>query len=187
MRCNDSSQPKLVETLKDIAAQTAGVLPIDLTAIVADAAASAATRHVGLEGVCKDSPQGMELARRSRDAALHINADDFDRALGNMRQRTAISIGAPQVCVPVMAAMYTSVCINLCLHTLNLSLEIHVPRAAGAKCAVGRCWRAGGCQGGNPGDRRPALAPPPALHAGPAAPLGCTPLWAARCRSNHCH
>ncbi len=132
MRCKSSLRPELGETLKSVAAQTAGLLPVDLAAIVADAAASAATRHVGIEDICKDRARGTEPADCTGDAALEINADDFDRALGNMRQRTAISIGAPQVCV---LALYASLhpYIHLQNHVVSsgqLSLEaVHI-----------KCW-----------------------------------------------
>ena len=131
VRCNDSLQPKLVDTLKDVAAQTAGLLPIDLTAILADAAASAATRHIGLEDVCKDPPQGsLKSAPCTRDAALQINANDFDRALGNMRQRTAISIGAPQVC-SCRGCHSTSLHLHQWVPLLWSNPERCVPHAAG--------------------------------------------------------
>ena len=86
------------DTLKSVAAQTAGLLPIDLAAIMADAAASAATRHINVQDTCTDAPQSAEPAWPANDEVLRISAEDFDTALGNMRRRTAISIGAPQVC-----------------------------------------------------------------------------------------
>ncbi len=93
------------DALKSVAAQTAGLLPIDLTAIMADAAASAATRHISVQDICTDAPQSAEPAPPATDEVLQISAGDLDTALGNMRRRTAISIGAPQVCAPAAATM----------------------------------------------------------------------------------
>ncbi|BDA49160.1 Peroxisomal biogenesis factor 6 [Coccomyxa sp. Obi] len=97
MRCESLPRTDQEDALKGVAAQTAGLLPIDLTAIMADAAASAATRHISVQEICTDAPPLAEPARHATDEVLQISAEDFDTGLGNMRRRTAISIGAPQV------------------------------------------------------------------------------------------
>ena len=105
-------------TLKHVAAQTAGMLPVDLTAIVADAAAAAAVKRVEmpcLVAVSKgEAPSDQEQLQNGHahtlsssgsargsdgqlSAELAPDKDDFEKALSNLRQRTAVAIGAPQV------------------------------------------------------------------------------------------
>lgn len=130
------SLPGAEDTLKIVAAQTAGMLPVDLSAVVADAAARAATRHVCLDEVCGDITvqDGSHCGEQTGSRALAVSADDFNRALGNMRQRMAISIGAPQVslpwrllCYPLPAVAGFAVGLSWHKKIRNMFLLVQVP------------------------------------------------------------
>ena len=104
LRSNSDAAGTIVSAaLEHVAAQTAGMLPTDLTAIVADAAAAAAVRGVQPSSLLAASSGPYTAC--SDDAAcgqtpeLRMGAADFEQALSNLRQRTAIAIGAPQACM----------------------------------------------------------------------------------------
>lgn len=89
--------------LEHIASQAAGMLPIDLMAISADAASSAA-----LESACLDLSallDGQDHSLRDQHSSssetpaksLRLAAEHYESGLQNLRQRTAVAIGAPQV------------------------------------------------------------------------------------------
>ncbi len=111
--------------LEHLAAQTAGMLPTDLAAVMADAAAAAAAKRVPVPELLPPStdtqgihePIGQQLSSGASAAAadsvgsgsaeeeapLAIGAEDFEEALSNLRQRTAIAIGAPQACCSLLS------------------------------------------------------------------------------------
>lgn len=121
------------------------MLPVDLSAVVADAAARAATRHVCLDEVCGDITvqDGSHCGEQTGSRALAVSADDFNRALGNMRQRMAISIGAPQVslpwrllCYPLPAVAGFAVGLSWHKKIRNMFLLVQVPTF---ECRRHRC------------------------------------------------
>ena len=86
--------------LEQIASQAAGMLPSDLMAISADAASSAALQMLGPElAAMLDGKEGSEAHSQSKAPAdcLRLTSEHYETGLQNLRQRTAVAIGAPQV------------------------------------------------------------------------------------------
>lgn len=87
--------------LEQIASQAAGMLPSDLMAISADAASSAALQALGPElAAMLDGKEGSSEAHSQSEASaegLRLTSEHYETGLQNLRQRTAVAIGAPQV------------------------------------------------------------------------------------------
>jgi hypothetical protein len=94
--------------LKYVAAQTAGLLPSDLSAVVADAAAHAALRRISVhEVLChgraasaagQSRQEGVEGAGAADEGKrLAVAEADFEEGLSAVRRRTAAAIGGPEV------------------------------------------------------------------------------------------
>jgi len=115
--------------LEQIASQAAGMLPIDLMAISADAASSAALQAVDadLAAILSGQPPSSVEAKQSSQSeaparSLHLTSEHYESGLQNLRQRTAVAIGAPQV---RMCIAYSGSC-PLCPTQLPLLLSILV-------------------------------------------------------------
>ncbi len=141
--------------LVHVAAQTAGMLPSDLRAIVADAAAAAAVRAVDAAGVLSAAsssaqPAAVDGALPAPPPALRMGAQDFEQALSNLRQRTAIAIGAPQACRGRSSTVVVNQCLASCMLLVNrraskgLLKRACYPPAGTARCPTcsGRTWAA---------------------------------------------
>ena len=105
------------ERLADIAAQTAGLLPRDLQAVAADAAAAAVASQLNLPallpaasesesegGSAEGAGKHLQTATASKplehtgaSAGLQLQEAHVDKALETVRQRTSTVIGAPKV------------------------------------------------------------------------------------------
>ena len=103
-----SSSPADVD-LEQIASQAAGMLPSDLMAISADAASSAALQMLGTEVAA--TLDGNEVSseafpqNKAPAGTLRLTPEHYKTGLQNLRQRTAVAIGAPQVrcCIAALA------------------------------------------------------------------------------------
>lgn len=77
------------------------MLPSDLMAISADAASSAALQVLGTElAAILDGKGGSTEAHSQSKASaerLRLTSQHYETGLQNLRQRTAVAIGAPQV------------------------------------------------------------------------------------------
>ena len=77
------------------------MLPSDLMAISADAASSAALQVLGTElAAILDGKEGSSEAHSQSKAlagGLRLTSEHYETGLQNLRQRTAVAIGAPQV------------------------------------------------------------------------------------------
>ena len=97
------------QDLEHIASQAAGLLPTDLMAISADAASSAALQSAGAELSAMLSSQKpavesqLSIASHPPTGPLRVTAEHYQAGLDNMRERTAVAIGAPQVRHPLPA------------------------------------------------------------------------------------
>lgn len=91
------------EDLERIAAQAAGLLPTDLMAISADAASSAALQRAGadLSAILSSQKPAVKteqsIMSHTPAGPLRVTAEHYQAGLDNMRERTAVAIGAPQV------------------------------------------------------------------------------------------
>ena len=91
------------EDLEHIASQAAGLLPTDLMAISADAASSAALQSAGadLSALLNSQKPPVEteqgIISHTPAGPLRVTAEHYQAGLDNMRKRTAVAIGAPQV------------------------------------------------------------------------------------------
>lgn len=95
------------EFLKDIIAQTSGFMPRDIRALVADASASFIHRFLADNdriGLCEHdetSVVGFKSAwddnSSDRNAAKHLGAEDFSKALERSKKRNASALGTPKV------------------------------------------------------------------------------------------
>lgn len=111
------------ERLADIAAQTAGLLPRDLQAVAADAAAAAVASQLDLPallpaasesesegGGSEGAGKHLQIAIASKPlehtgAGLQLQEAHVDKALETVRQRTSTVIGAPKVGLQTLSCM----------------------------------------------------------------------------------
>ena len=125
------------QDLEHIASQAAGLLPTDLMAISADAASSAALQSAGadLSAMLSNQKPAVEtqLSIMSHTPAgpLRLIAEHYQAGLDNMRERTAVAIGAPQV-------RHDSVCLLSGLHICMASCLSAVLKAMRA---ISLAWR----------------------------------------------
>lgn len=114
------------EALHNVAVQTAGLLPADLAAITADAAAHASLLHISLPSVISGASTTSAISEETQlDGAfclphsskegLAITELEFEYALGEVRRRTAVEIGAPEVCILVAYQAHACHASNLCM------------------------------------------------------------------------
>lgn len=95
------------EFLKDIAGQTSGFMPRDLSALVADASANFIHRTLKYgdvdggrsynDGHVKGFPFAKDEGTSSKSSPEHLSNEDFSRALERSKKRNASALGTPKV------------------------------------------------------------------------------------------
>lgn len=139
--------------LKHVASQAAGMLPSDLMAISADAASSAALQSACVDCTAILSGQQHGHEKQPSEAPLgplKLTAEHYESGLQNLRQRTAVAIGAPQVglhACPVAKPHAHPLIVfkpGLSAHMHCSDIAVHgIPRAFHPECKYVGARRAG--------------------------------------------